>query len=281
MNHNLIAYLLIVILFSQCSLVKDQKPVSKQFESFGIVYSKIEPAQVKGYDLVVIEADLYTRQEIGAMKAFGVTIAGYLSLGEVNGYRNYFTVLEERGSLGNNTNWGSFYLDLSDDSTKAILLDRASEIIEKNVDGLFLDTIDAVSPNSSRSHLIPHMVELIQLLKQNHPEEILIQNAGLFLLHETQSDVDAVTVEGIASGYDFEKKEYKVFSGNEFEDRMKWLNTFRDSTNLPFLIVDFANSEEEEKMIRGSLDTLGIPYFLSSIELDRLPSKETPGRREK
>ncbi len=278
MNHNLIVYLLIVILFSQCSLVKDQKRASKQFESFGIVYSKIEPVQVKGYDLVVVEADLYTRQEIDAMRAFGATITGYLSLGEVNRYRNYFPTLEKRGLLGNNTDWGSFYLDLSDDSTKAILLGRASEIIEKNVDGLFLDTIDAVSPNSSRNHLIPHMVELIQLLEQKHPDKILIQNAGLFLLDETQNAVDAVTVEGIASGYDFGKKEYKVFSGNEFKERIKWLDTFRDSTNLPFLIVDFANSVEKEKLIRTSLDTLGIPYFLSSIELDKLPSKKSSGK---
>ena len=273
MNSHMALCFFIMFFFNQCIPVNNTKPKQNYFDDFGIVYSKIEPEQVKDYGLVIIESALYSEEEIMAMKMYGTKVLGYLSLGEVNEYRSYFPLLRKNDLLGTNTEWNSFYLDISDDSIRGILLNAATDIIDKQLDGLFLDTIDAVSPGSSRAHLIPNMIQLIKALRDSNPNKIIVQNAGLFLLEETQSLIDAVTVESIVGSYDFEEKEYKIYTDRELESRLEWLDSFRKKSKIPFLVMDFADTDDRREKIKNVLDTLGMPYFISNIELDVLPSK--------
>lgn len=244
---------------------------------FGVCYSKVSPEQVQGYKLVIIEPDFYTKAEIQALKATGTSIIAYTTLGEVDSNRWYFPLLEQQGFLGVNKNWGSSYIDISKKEVQSILLDRViPEIMGKGVDGLFLDTIDAVAPYGERRDLAPYMVELITKIRTLYPTATVIQNAGLFLLEETRSSLDAVLLEDVASGYSFENEMYYVKNLSDFHERYELVTSTSKKYDIPVFIIDFAESNSGISEIKSRLDTTGTPYFISNIQLSQLP--RVPGK---
>lgn len=239
---------------------------------FGVCYAKVTPQQVSNYEMVIVEPDFYSKPEMDALRATGTKIIGYTTLGEIDSNRWYFPIMEARGFIGTNQNWGSSYIDLSDSVNRSIILDKViPEIVVKGVDGIFLDTIDAVAPYTERSDLEPFMVQLIQEIRKRNPELIIIQNAGLFLLEESSSYVDAVLVESIASGYDFGNEEYQIKDLTSFNSRVEMLQNVSIEYDLPVFIIDFARSSQGVLEIKSRLDSLNYPYFISDINLSELP----------
>jgi len=244
------------------------------YSPFAISYGRIENLQEVGnqYKLLIVESDYYSRRQVDSLNTADNTLLGYISLGEVNKYRWYYPLLEERGFLGVNENWDSPFLNLADSKTRSILVDRVvPNIMAKGFDGLFLDTIDDVAPYSERSHLQPHMVDMIAKIRKKYPEAVIVQNAGLFLLDQTQKLIDAVLIEDVATNYDFKKQEYQLRPENEYREKVSTINDYKSQFGKPFLILDFAKGNGLKSMANKRLDTLNIPYSISSIELDSLP----------
>ncbi|RNC85453.1 MAG: hypothetical protein ED557_01375 [Balneola sp.] len=242
------------------------------FSAFGVSYAKITPEQVEGYSMVIIESDFYSKAEIAQMKSKGTKVLAYISLGEVDTNRWYYPKLMEGGFLGKNKNWGSSFLNLEDSLTRSILIDQVlPELTKKGVDGIFMDTIDSVSPYTSRSSLASYMVEMIREIRKRNPDLLLVQNAGLFLLEDTSEYIDGVLMEDIASGYNFEQGEYFVKDDISYHERLSLLRSYSTRFDLPFLVLDFAIEAAAINKVQSRLDTLGMPYFISNIELSTLP----------
>lgn len=108
------------------------------------------------------------------------------------------------------------------------------QLLSLGYDGLFLDTIDAVAPYTIRRDMEEDMVELIQGIRKNNPDKVLIQNAGFFLLDQTSEYVNAVAIEGVASGYDFKENEYLLKSEKEFEERLNFIGSMYGNYGIPF-----------------------------------------------
>lgn len=272
-THSALLFIGVCLLITQCNSTNEiQGNFFSSKTPFGVCYSKVTPAQVQNYKMVVIEPDFYSKAEINDLKATGATIVAYTTFGEVDSNRWYFPLLEERGFLGLNMNWNSSFLNLKDDSTRSLILNKVlPEIMTKGVDGIFMDTIDAVSPYTERAYLAPYMLSLIKEVRDRYPDKLIIQNAGLFLLEDSQNLVDAVLIEDIASGYDFDKKQYYIKNLNSYKGRIELIKTNLEKYNIPFLIVDFAEELSSIKEVRSRLDTLNVPYFISNIELSKLP----------
>ncbi len=259
----------------QCKGFKEKKFSAARYSPYAVCYAKVSPDQVQNYELVIVEPDFYSVEEIAALQATGTTIIAYVTLGEVDENRWYYPKLAERGFLGKNENWNSFYLNLEDQISRNVILNQVlPKIMGKEVDGLFLDTIDAVAPVTNRSHLQPYMVQLIKSIREKYPEEIIIQNAGLFLLEHTEEAVDAFMTESLASDYEFSTGEYKIRDREDFNNRLDYLRHFAGEPGKPFFILEFADTEWKRSQISDRLDTLNRPYFISNIGLSILP--ETP-----
>lgn len=264
--------ILIMAIFTQCSNSGTTSFVIEQATPFAVCYAKVTPAQVKNYELVIVEPDFYSPEEIKSLRASGPKVIAYLTLGEVDENRWYFPKLEGHGFRGKNENWNSYYIDLEkEDVRQTILNEVIPEIAGKGVDGFFLDTIDAVSPETDRGDLQPYMVELIEAIRVKYPDKIIIQNAGLFLLDRTGDDVDAFLTEALASDYDFIDKEYMVRTDEEYNLRLGYLQHYVEENNIPYFILDYAGTPEQVEKIKTRLDTLHRPYFISNIGLSELP----------
>jgi hypothetical protein len=117
------------------------------------------------------------------------------------------------------------------------------------------------------------MVDLIKGIKLANPTKILVQNAGLFLLDKTSDYINAVAIEDIASGYNFDTNEYFVKSDSEFQTRIDLVDSMYYTYQIPFLIIDFEPENNFNEQIRSRLDKAGYPYFISNIEFNGLPEK--------
>ncbi len=259
-------------IFTQCSNSGTVSFVVEQATPFAVCYAKVTPEQVKNYELVIVEPDFYSLEEIKSLRATGPKIIAYLTLGEVDENRWYFSKLERHGFRGKNENWNSYYIDLEKEEVRLTILNEViPEIAAKGVDGFFLDTIDAVSPETDRGDLQPYMVELIEAIRAEYPDKIIIQNAGLFLLDRTGDDIDAFLTEALASDYDFTDQEYEIRTDEQFNLRLGYLQHYVEKSNKPYFILDFADAPEQIERIKTRLDTLNRPYFISNIGLSKLP----------
>ena len=68
---------------------------NSMYDSFGVVYSEIEPKQTEGYNFLIVEPYFYTKQEISNFHSRGLKVVAYISLGEVNESRRYFEEFKE------------------------------------------------------------------------------------------------------------------------------------------------------------------------------------------
>ncbi|WP_185958314.1 endo alpha-1,4 polygalactosaminidase [Fodinibius sediminis] len=241
---------------------------------YGVHYGKVELGDIEGYDLVILEPEQYSRQQIATLSQSATDIIGYISMSEVNPHRWYYPLFRKAGFLGKNENWNSYYIDLKDSTVRSVLLDQvASEIMEMGFDGLFLDTVDGVAPHTDRGHLQDEMVELIRELDRRFPEAYIIQNRGIFLLPQSSAHIDAVMVEDVTTRYDFTSGQYSIRSETSYAEHVRWIHSFADTLKKPVLLLDYAVEEEMKKQATKRLDTLGQPYFISNIQLDTLPGR--------
>lgn len=222
--------------------------------------------------MVILEPDLYTREEIQIIKESGTKVIAYVTLGEVDPNRWYFFKLEERGFIGKNEIWNSYYVNLEDEGSRQILLSEViPAILQKGPDGLFLDTIDAVSPFTDRNYLEPYMADMILKIRKVYPQLTLIQNSGHFLLDKTSDAVNAFMTESLASNYDFKTSAYILREDSIFRKREEYLNAISDSTDTPYFILEYADSDSARTILRNRLDPLNRPYFISNIGLSEIP----------
>lgn len=264
----------ISLLLINCTSSTKKITQNSIYESFGVVYSDVNPVKVSGYKLLIVEPYFYSREDIYAFHTKGIKVIAYLSLGEVNESRKYFEEFKSIGLKGKNENHGSYFIDLSKKKIKDKFIKQVvPELYSYGYDGLFLDTIDAVAPYTVRRDMEQDMVELIKNIKLSNPEKILIQNAGFFLLDQTSEYVNAVAIEDIASGYNFDTNEYLVKSEEEFQKRLNLVDSVYYAFQIPILIIDFEPENSSNEIIKSRLEKAGYPYFISNIGFDGFPLK--------
>ena len=92
--------------------------------------------------IVVIEPEDFTKNEIKALKEKGYTVLGYLNVGAVETYREYYTKLIPY-TLKTLDDWpDEKFLDLRRTKVRDFLVNRAKEIKNLGCDGYWCDNID-------------------------------------------------------------------------------------------------------------------------------------------
>ena len=242
---------------------------------FGVVYSDLKVSDVEGYDLLIVEPYFFDREKVQEIQNKGTKLIAYISLGEVNESRDYFETFKSVGFRGINKNHGSYYIDLSSKKVHDVFLTQViSSYMELGFDGLFLDTIDAVSPYSERKDQQANMINLIHSIRESIPNKVIIQNAGFFLLPDTKDYIDAVAIENVATGFNFQLDQYIIYDDSFIEERIALVDSLSTTNNIPFYIIDFAEDKESELFIRNKLKDLNYPLFISNIGFEGLPNQK-------
>lgn len=169
-------------------------------------------ARLGGYDLVVVDGELATADEVAALRARGATVLAYLSVGTIEKWRSWFGELK-RYRLAAWRDWeDEWFADVSRAPLRRRLSrEIAPAILAKGFDGLFLDNVDMIE---TRDHVAqrPGMRKLVSALADlaHGQGRLLFTQNGAWGLRKLGllDDIDGWNREDVTWTYDFDHRRY-------------------------------------------------------------------------
>ncbi len=143
-GHGLCAGLLLagVVALAGCGAGKDAVPEQRDYGVFlGAGSEALE--RMAEYDTVVLDAQYFTPEEIRGLQASGSKVYSYLNVGSVENFRDYYDKYVSL-TIGEYEHWEEErWVDVSAEDWQIFLLEElAPEILDKGVDGFFVDNAD-------------------------------------------------------------------------------------------------------------------------------------------
>ena len=100
-------------------------------------------AQFKDYEIVVIDAQYFSGEEIDSFRSEGHQVYTYLNIGSLEDFRDYYEEYKDL-SLGEYEHWEEeVWVDVSQQKWQDLILkELVPGLLEKHVDGFFVDNCD-------------------------------------------------------------------------------------------------------------------------------------------
>jgi uncharacterized protein (TIGR01370 family) len=195
-----------------------------------VVYSeKPAIAEFRDYGLVVLDSTHHP--PIRPLLEQKKTVIGYISLGEVENYRDYYKAVEKEGILyEKNPNWpDSRYIDVRDVRwTRRVVEDLIPRLLHKGFQGIFIDTLDNPADLERRDPVkFKGMTEaaanLVRAIRRHYPRMYIMLNRSYEILPAVDGMIDSVLGESVFTEIDFEKKTYRLADAKTYQLQVKWL----------------------------------------------------------
>ncbi len=210
--------------------------------SIAFFYGQHAPIlQLCSYDTIVI--DPYSDFNPNDCKPNSQPIA-YLSVGEVGRGVPYEKDIRPEWVIGKNTAWNNnSVMDQTNSDWHDFFINQLVESWwNKGYRGFFLDTLDsytlAVHDPKRQQQQLEGLVNLIQHIKQRHPDAKIILNRGFHLLPQLQTQVDAVVIESLYHAWNQQKQRYEKTPRSEQQLLLKQIDVLRHM-QLPIIIIDY------------------------------------------
>ncbi|MEW6711251.1 MAG: endo alpha-1,4 polygalactosaminidase [Candidatus Riflebacteria bacterium] len=140
-------YQIIVIVFSFFLTIAQLSANPVKVKGWVCVYHHEPVAKLlaSGADLFVLDPDAYNSAEIKELRNSNKIVFAYLSVGEAESYRKYYSEIASSGLIiDENPDWKeNFAIKYWQKGWKDILLNYSKEILNKGFNGLFVDVVDA------------------------------------------------------------------------------------------------------------------------------------------
>ncbi|QPC47729.1 putative glycoside hydrolase [Mangrovibacillus cuniculi] len=225
-------------------------------ESYKIFYntpnSKIIE-KLRTYDLVIIEPQLYTKEQIDYIQSSGTIVMGYIGVMETPMWNQRRVKLLEptdyyhkNGQRIHYPQWDSYYMDITKPHFQQVLLDEVQEqIVAKGFDGAFLDTVGNIDNEHFWTDKPQYYVQLnglltfLEELTTTYQELLYIQNWGMETIMHTHQYMDGFMWEGF---------NYNVVKKDEWaQNQISRLTRLQEETETRILTVSFETEKKSTK----------------------------------
>ncbi|MBH0164234.1 endo alpha-1,4 polygalactosaminidase [Fictibacillus sp. 7GRE50] len=185
----------------------------QQVKNYKIYYSEPTTSilkKLRKYDLVVIEPQLYTKEQVQYLQESGTIVLGYISVMETPTWNEQRTeLLLESDYFKRNENkvhykqWDSYLMDISSEHYHQVLMDEMKrQVSSKGMDGVFFDTVGNIDNEHLEHHASIYKKQLDGLLSflkksnQKFPDLLMVQNWGMETIQHTHPYMDGFMWEG-------------------------------------------------------------------------------------
>ena len=162
-------------------------------------------------DLLVIDAEYFSQNDIARLRENGIhEIYSYINIGSIESFRSYDTDFEKY-TLGAYENWPEEkWIDVSVPEWQACTASRVDALVQKGVDGFFVDNTD-VYYNYPQESIYDGILTILDYI--NHTGRKIMINGGdcfvkKYLTTEKNVLIDGVNQENVFTAYDFSKDVY-------------------------------------------------------------------------
>lgn len=251
-----------------------------------VVYSeKPTVEEFRDYGLVVL--DSIHHPPIRPLLEQKKTVIGYISLGEVESYRDYFKAVEKEGILyEKNPNWpDSRFVDVRDTRwTKRVLEELIPQLLHKGFQGIFIDTLDNPAELERRDPkkfkgMTDGAANLVKAIRRHYPRIYIMLNRAYDILPAVEGQIDAVLGESVFTEIDFEKKTYRLSEPQVYRQQVEWLHAAKKrQPRLKIYTLDYWAPADTAGVVRIYAEQRknGFVPYVSVKDLDRVlkePSK--------
>lgn len=232
-----------------------------------------DSALLTSYDTVVIDAQYFTKDEIAAVQAKGNTVYTYLNIGSIETFREGNDSLKQF-ALSPYDNWpDEYWMDVSRPEWQSFIAAEAQSLIDKGVDGFFLDNADVyyLYPTTA---IYDGLITMIQSLGQ-YGKPILINGGDTFVskaVLESESPLSCIT--GVNQECVFTNINFSTgLLVRQDKETSRYYQDYLAACNdadLQVYLTEYAPKYSTiEKKIQEYCARNGFQYYLShTIELD-------------
>ena len=149
-----------------------------------------------GYDIVVIDAAYFAKSDIDKFHREGTIVYSYLNVGSIENFRDFFQDYRHL-ILSEYENWpGEYWVDVSDTAWQNHIHEQARLLVEKGVDGFFVDNAD-VYYQYHTPDIFLGMTTILNKLGQ-YEKDIIINGGDVFVTEAImEADAPAVRITGV------------------------------------------------------------------------------------
>lgn len=252
--------------------VETEKPQAPKPYQWAAYYNyALEGEDFAGYDLVVLDSAWFP--PVAPIKEQGITVLGYLSLGEVHEDTPLYALAKEQGILlDDNPTWKSHIVDIRSPWWHKYILEFAIPALQKDgFEGAMLDTIESpllmleLGPEDKHT-MHKAAVSLIQGAKHRFPNFKLMLNRGFELLPEVAGYIDYILAESILAVPDEQKPgNYRELKASYYQSIVAMLHKIQKiHPRLPVYTLDYWQLNDRrgiQKLYKTQRDQGFRPYI--------------------
>lgn len=206
-----LALIFVLILISGYFLIKDSSTSTFEENDYGVFLNADASSlkQLKNYDLIVIDAQYFTKSDIELLHQNGTKVYTYLNIGSIENFREYYTTYEKL-TIGRYEHWDEEkWVDVADPDWQKFMEQLSQELFEKGVDGFFIDNCD-VYYYAPRESIFEGLTAILQNI-MTFDKAVIINGGDTYVTEyrERYGAIDhimtGVNQESVWSAIDFDK----------------------------------------------------------------------------
>lgn len=206
-----LALIFVIVLISGYFLIKDSNTSTFEENDYGVFLNADASSlkQLKNYDLIVIDAQYFTKGDIELLHQNGTKVYTYLNIGSIENFREYYTTYEKL-TIGRYEHWDEEkWVDVADPDWQKFMEQLSQELFEKGVDGFFIDNCD-VYYYAPRESIFEGLTAILQNI-MTFDKAVIINGGDTYVTEyrERYGTIDhiitGVNQESVWSAIDFDK----------------------------------------------------------------------------
>ena len=206
-----LALIFVLILISGYFIIKDSNTSTFEKNDYGVFLNADASSlkQLKNYDLIVIDAQYFTKSDIELLHQNGTKVYTYLNIGSIENFREYYTTYEKL-TIGRYEHWDEEkWVDVADPDWQKFMEQLSQELFEKGVDGFFIDNCD-VYYYAPRESIFEGLTAILQNI-MTFDKAVIINGGDTYVTEyrERYGAIDhimtGVNQESVWSAIDFDK----------------------------------------------------------------------------
>ena len=268
-----LALIFVIVLISGYFLIKDSNTSTFEKNDYGVFLNADASSlkQLKNYDLIVIDAQYFTKSDIELLHQNGTKVYTYLNIGSIENFREYYTTYEKL-TIGRYEHWDEEkWVDVADPDWQKFMEQLSQELFEKGVDGFFIDNCD-VYYYAPRESIFEGLTAILQDI-MTFDKAVIINGGDTYVTEyrERYGAIDhimtGVNQESVWSAIDFDKGTFYEQTKETRDYYCKYLEACQ-ADGMDVYLLEYTTDKKLIQKIKKYCNEHDFHFYVSnSLEL--------------
>lgn len=231
------------------------------------------PEDMKDYDIIVIDAQDFTRGQIQKFKNNGQKVYSYINAGSIEKTRSYYGKYADL-TLDSYENWDEeYWVDVSSEKWQDFIsYDLSQKLLDKDIDGFFVDNID-IYYQYTRPEIYNGLCNILNNL-MDYDKPVIVNGGDVFVSEYISRNgnikdiLTGINQETVFSKINFDQEKFEKNDEDTIEYFKKYVEECK-SNGLDVYITEYTTDKKLIRQIKDYCKENGFHYYISdSIQLD-------------